>query len=73
MSLRLLLAIAILAALPVGAASNACAQGQPRKRPRVEVNPGRLLYRHCEVQYVLQHRPSGTVLYPAEYCWWVRG
>jgi hypothetical protein len=42
-------------------------------RPRVEVNPGRLLYRRCEVQYVVQYRPSGTVLFPAKHCWWVRG
>jgi hypothetical protein len=46
---------------------------RPHRRPRIEVNPGRLLYRRCEVQYVLQHRPSGTVLYPERYCWWVRG
>jgi hypothetical protein len=85
MPMRLLLiAIAVLAVLPVGAASDARAQGGTRaarphasartgKRPRIEVNPGRLLYRRCEVQYVLQHRPSGTVLYPEQYCWWVRG
>ncbi len=43
------------------------------ERPRIEVNPRRLLYRRCEVQYVLQYRPSGTVLVPAKHCWWVRG
>jgi hypothetical protein len=42
-------------------------------RPRIEVNPGQLLYRRCGVQYVLQYRPSGTVLFPAKHCWWVRG
>jgi hypothetical protein len=73
------LALCILAA----AASAAVAQRSPigqqpsealsSRRPRVEVNPGRLLYRRCEVQYVVQYRPSGTVLFPAKHCWWVRG
>ena len=84
MSLRLLIAIAAVAVLSVGAASDACAQGRtqtgqgyssvpPWKRPRIEVIPGRPLYRRCAVRYVLQHRPSGTVLYPEQYCRWVRG
>ncbi len=42
-------------------------------RPRIEVHPGRLLYRRCVDWYELQHRPSGTVLYPQMRCWWVRG
>ncbi len=58
------------AALTAAAQSHSTRHGV---RPRVEVNPGRLLYRRCEVQYVLQYRPSGTVLFPAKHCWWVRG
>ena len=40
---------------------------------RIEINPGRLLYRRCVDWYELQHRPSGTVLFPQKRCWWVRG
>jgi hypothetical protein len=55
---------------PIGQApSEALSPG----RPRIEVNPGRLLYRRCEVRYVVQYRPSGRVLFPAKHCWWVRG
>jgi hypothetical protein len=42
-------------------------------RGRIEINPGRLLYRRCVDWYELQHRPSGTVLFPQMHCWWVRG
>ena len=42
-------------------------------RPRIEVNPRPLLYRRCVDWYVLQYRPSGTVLFPEQHCWWVRG
>ncbi len=45
----------------------------PGSPPRVEVNPRRLLYRRCEDRYVIQNRPSGTVLFPERHCWWVRG
>jgi hypothetical protein len=70
----------------VGAASGAQAQqtspiaepslttppaGPPRHR--IEINPRPLLYRRCVDWYELQHRPSGTVLYPQMRCWWVRG
>jgi hypothetical protein len=37
------------------------------------INPRPLLYRRCVDWYELQHRPSGTVLYPQMRCWWVRG
>jgi hypothetical protein len=43
-----------------------------RGRPRIVVTPGRLLYRRCVERLELQHRPSGTVLFPLTYCWWVR-
>ena len=42
-------------------------------RRRIDINPQRLLYRRCVDWYELQHRPSGTVLYPQMRCWWVRG
>jgi len=44
-----------------------------RPRTRIEVGPPPLLYRRCAVRYVLQPRPSGTVLFPEQHCWWVRG
>ncbi len=40
---------------------------------RIEIYPRRLLYRRCRAWYVLQDRPSGTVLFPQQHCWWVRG
>jgi hypothetical protein len=42
-------------------------------RHRIEIYPGRQLYRRCVDWYELQPRPSGTVLYPQMRCWWVRG
>jgi hypothetical protein len=44
-----------------------------RAAPRIQINPRPLLYRRCVDWYELQHRPSGTVLYPQMRCWWVRG
>jgi len=55
---------------PVGAGGP---HASPPARPRIEVNPRPLLYRRCASWYELQYRPSGTVLYPAKHCWWVRG
>jgi hypothetical protein len=40
---------------------------------RIVIHPRPLLYRRCIDWYELQHRPSGTVLYPQMRCWWVRG
>jgi hypothetical protein len=74
-----------LAALLIGAASPARAQQtSPIAEPslttppatragRIEIHPRPLLYRRCVDWYELQHRPSGTVLYPQMHCWWVRG
>ena len=42
-------------------------------RSRIEIYPRPLLYRRCTDWYELQHRPSGTVLFPHMRCWWVRG
>ena len=47
---------------------------RPRNaRPYIEIRPQRLLYRRCVDWLELQHRPSGTVLYPQYHCWWVTG
>jgi len=89
MFMKSLVAIAALAALPVlWPAADAAAQVQHRARhshsgtqvvaqqappPRIEINPRRLLYRRCKDWYVIQYRPSGTVLFPQTHCWWVRG
>jgi hypothetical protein len=68
---------------PAAAQISPLGQGQPsfslpvppptRGRPRIEINPPRLLYRRCVDWYELQYRSSGTVLYPQMRCWWVRG
>ena len=55
---------------PAGARSSAPSGAH---RPRIEINPRPLLYRRCVDWYVLQYRPSGTVLFPEQHCWWVRG
>ena len=85
MSVKPLIVFASLAAVSFAAAmSSAAAQTQPpprtgapyattRAHPRIEVNPRPLIHRRCVDWYVLQHRPSGTVLFPAQHCWWVRG
>jgi hypothetical protein len=72
----------------LGAATSmpSMAQSAPREvypsrirhaRPRIEITP-RLypyprVYRRCVERLQLQYRPSGPVLYPLTYCWWVRG
>jgi hypothetical protein len=85
MSLKGLVLIAGLTALSLaGTASWApsraqTAQPAPRHRPIVRrarpyivITPGQLLYRRCVEHLQLQYRPSGPVLYPLTYCWWVR-
>jgi hypothetical protein len=59
----------------VGPELNTLPPPPPRRyaRRRIEIYPGRLLYRRCVDWYELQHRPSGTVLFPQMHCWWVRG
>ena len=46
-----------------------------RARPRIEVHPGRLLYRQCVDGYREVWRPywGTTVVMPYMRCWWVRG
>jgi hypothetical protein len=75
-------ALTALAALTVGASAPASAQygsapgggggSYSTPTPLIEVNP-RPLYRRCSVRYVVQYRPSGTVLFPDKHCWWQRG
>lgn len=75
--------IAALAALFAGICiAPASAQTSPgtsyaprlyRARPRIEITPRPLLYRRCVERLELQNRPSGPVLFPQTYCWWVRG
>jgi len=86
MSLKTLIALTVLAALPaLVTVPHAVAQtvSSPLAQPsvptlpsagrRITIYPGRLLYRRCTDWYELQYRPSGTVLYPQMRCWWVRG
>lgn len=44
-----------------------------RGRPEITITPRRPLYRRCVERLQLQYRPSGPVLYPLTYCWWVWG
>jgi hypothetical protein len=46
-----------------------------RSRPRIEVHPGRLLYRECVDAYREVWRPywGTSVVMPYMRCWWVRG
>ena len=59
---------------PIGSGGSGAGGGpyysQPAP-PRIEVNP-RPVYRRCASWYVLQYRPSGTVLFPEKHCWWQR-
>ncbi|MGD0418507.1 MAG: hypothetical protein ABSA68_02825 [Xanthobacteraceae bacterium] len=78
MSLKHLIGIAGFAALlAADTVLPATAQTPPLSRPgahpRIEINPRPPLYRRCASWYVLQYRPSGTVLFPEKHCWWVRG
>lgn len=83
MSPKPLIAIMVLAALPLVGMAPARAQGRvdvqapigsvAPHRPRIEVTPRPLVYRRCVDWYELQYRPSGTVLFPQRRCWWVRG
>ena len=85
MSRACLIAIACAAGLSVVAAAcagrGANADADRRRafghhsadaRPRIDINP-RPVYRRCASWYVIQYRPSGTVLFPEKHCWWQRG
>jgi hypothetical protein len=86
MSVKSLVLISGFALLGAAITTPSRAQNEPRElypsrvhraRPRIEITP-RLypyprLYRRCVERLQLQYRPSGPVLYPQTYCWWVRG
>jgi hypothetical protein len=59
--------------VPVAQSGILSAAAPTRVRPRIVITPRPLLYRRCVDWYELQHRPSGTVLFPQMRCWWVRG
>jgi hypothetical protein len=71
--------IVLFATLCITPASAQTTPGTPygprvyHARPRIEITPRPLLYRQCVERLELQNRPSGPVLYPQTYCWWVRG
>jgi hypothetical protein len=78
------LAALLIAGAPLGAAAQVVntpvtptSRGRSftpsQARTRIQVNPRPPLYRRCVGWYELQHRPSGTVLFPKKHCWWVRG
>lgn len=86
MSVKSLVLIFNLALLGATIATPLRAQNEPREvypprihhtRPRIEITPRlypyRRFYRRCVERLQLQYRPSGPVLYPRTYCWWVRG
>jgi hypothetical protein len=63
----------LVAATALSAAAQPPPAVRPAPRPRIEVTPRPPLFRRCTSWYVLQYRPSGTVLFPEKHCWWVRG
>ncbi len=86
MSVKSVVLVLGLALLGAAISTPSMAQSAPREvypsrvrhaRPRIEITP-RLypyprIYRRCVERLQLQYRPSGPVLYPLTYCWWVRG
>ena len=78
---KLALAALLIGAVPIAQAQQTSPIAEPslttppapRVSRRIVINPRPLLYRRCVDWYELQHRPSGTVLYPQMRCWWVRG
>ncbi len=74
MSVKPIVAICGVVAL-VAAALPVAAQTPPSVHPRIEVTPRALppVHRRCTSWYVIQYRPSGTVLFPEKHCWWERG
>jgi hypothetical protein len=83
MSVKFVKSVVLVAAVSalIGAVMQSSSLAQygpyaPRYRhvpPRIEITPRPLLYRRCVERLELQYRPSGPVLYPLTYCWWVRG
>jgi len=66
------LAWPVAAQMPTPTGTGPSAVIPPTGRPRIDINP-RPVYRRCASWYVIQYRPSGTVLFPEKHCWWQRG
>jgi hypothetical protein len=67
------IAIPALAQMPTPTGEGPTFSNLPSARPRIEVTPRPLQFRRCTSWYVVQYRPSGTVLFPEKHCWWVHG
>ncbi len=71
--LATMVVVATLGGQTLSAAQPRPATGRPVRfeRPRIVVTPRPFHYRRrCTDWLELQHRPSGTVLYPQYRCWW---
>ena len=73
-SVKSMIAVCGVMAL-LGAVLPVAAQTPPPAYPRIEVHPRVFppVHRRCAGWYVIQYRPSGTVLFPEKHCWWQRG
>ena len=72
----IMVGLAALGGQTSSSAQPAPAAGPPVRfaRPRIVVTPRPFQYRRRCIDWLeLQYRPSGPVLYPLTYCWWVRG
>ena len=66
-------AMPVRAQMPTPTGDGPTVSNPPGARPRIEVTPRASPFRRCTSWYVIQYRPSGTVLFPQKHCWWVRG
>jgi hypothetical protein len=73
--MKLVLIAALVALFGASIFTPASAQTAPPRypRPRIVITPQPPLYRRCVERLEVQYRPSGAVLFPLTYCWWVRG
>jgi hypothetical protein len=60
------------AAQPAPAGQGPTVSRRPVAHPFIEINPRPFVRRRCASWYMVQYRPSGTVLFPERHCWWVR-
>jgi hypothetical protein len=73
--MKLVLIAGLVMLLAASAFAPASAQTAPLRypRPRIVITPRPPLYRRCVERLQVQYRPSGPVLFPLTYCWWVGG
>jgi hypothetical protein len=79
--MKLVLIAGLTVLFAVGSFTAASAQSAPdvryalrAARPHILITPRPYpYYRRCVERLELQYRPSGPVLYPLTYCWWVWG